>query len=657
MKRLLPRLGIAASAAAVLVALSGPSLRAQDGVASTPRWWFGGYLGGNINMFSGRVDDLSHNFPRLVPPGGYDDGSGFGMTLGAIAEYLPGGLFGGSVMLGYDNRSISFESSSTGAAVTDTAWSHDVSTSLSYLSIEPNVRVNLYEDRLHAFAGPSIGINLGKGFTYASRVSGADTVVEGDLDDVRSLHVGAQLGVGYDIPLELFETRSPIVATPFAQLRFGQAHLSPPEGSQTSFGITTIRLGLAVKLGSTSMGGRDIVEAEGGDFGFDLRVPRHVSASRRVNETFPFRNYIFFEPGSSEIPARYHRIDRSGAGSFREEQLTDQSSLTGGNPTIDRRERRQMLVYYEALNILGDRLRRNEKADIRLIGAANGDAAMGLEMAESIKRYLVNTFDIDAGRIATDGQAMPPNRSGSGGARGEDGALVAAENIRVVVEGPAEIVRPVRIMSMQEEPLGNDIVFTLPSDTMFASWSVELVGDGGEVRTFGPFTGAIGRVASKPLLDGAVEAGYTARVLATTREGRTMRSGTRTIRLERASGTDEQTADRYSILFEFDDSKTVQTYEQFLAETVAPAIPHGAVVVVHGHTDLIGDEDYNAKLSQRRAEETQRMLARELAKSGKHVTFDAYGFGEDERRAPFANERPEHRYYNRTVVIEVVEGE
>jgi len=192
---------------------------------------------------------------------------------------------------------------------------------------------------------------------------------------------------------------------------------------------------------------------------------------------------------------------------------------------------------------------------------------------------------------------------------------------------------------------------------MFASWSVELVGDGDEVRTFGPFTGAIGRVAAKPLLDGRVEAGYTARVLATTREGRTMRSGTRTIRLERASGTDEQTADRYSILFEFDDSKTVQTYEQFLAETVAPAIPHGAVVVVHGHTDLIGDEDYNAKLSQRRAEETQRMLARELAKSGKHVTFDAYGFGEDERRAPFANERPEHRYYNRTVVIEVVEGE
>jgi outer membrane protein OmpA-like peptidoglycan-associated protein len=656
MKRILPRLGAAASAVA-LVALCGTPLHAQESTASRPRWWFGGYLGGNVNMFSGRVDDLSHNHPRLVPPGGYDDGSGFGMTLGAIAEYLPGGLFGGSVMLGYDNRAIRFASDGSDALVSDTAWSHEVWTSLSYLSIEPNLRINILDDRLHAFGGPSIGINLGKGFTYESTLRTADTTVDGDLDDVRSLHVGGQIGVGYDIPVNLFESRSPIVATPFVQLRFGQAHLAPPDGSTASFGITTVRMGAALKFGSVASAGRDIIGPEEGDFGFDLRVPRHVTASRRVNETFPFRNYIFFEEGSSEIPARYRRIDRSSATAFREEQLTDQSSLTGGSPALERRERKQMLVYYEALNIIGDRMRRNQSAQIRLVGAANGNAAQGLEMAENVKRYLVNTFAIDADRITTDGQPMPPNRSGTGGARGEDQTLVAEENVRVVVDGPAEIVKPVRIMSTQEEPLGNDIVVTLPNDTMFASWSVELVDDAGAVHTFGPFTGAIGRVAAKPLLDGSVEAGYTARILATTREGRTMRSGTRDVRLERATGTDEQTADRYSILFEFDESKTVQTYEKFLAETVAPAIPHGAVVVVHGHTDMIGDDDYNAKLSQKRAEETQRILARELDRAGKHVTFDAYGFGEDERRAPYSNERPEHRYYNRTVVIEVVEGE
>jgi outer membrane protein OmpA-like peptidoglycan-associated protein len=653
MKRLLPRLGIAVSAAALVV--TATNVNAQERSTTQPRWWFGGYVGGNINLFNGLIDDLSHNAPRLVPPGGYDEGSGFGMTLGAIAEYLPGGLFGGSVMLGYDNRALAFES--IGSDLADTAsWSHTVSTSLAYLSIEPNVRINILDDRLHAFAGPSIAINLAKGFSYQA-TQPFDTLVEGDLDDVRSLHVGGQIGVGYDIPVDFIASRSPVMATPFAQIRFGQGHLSAPEGSLNDIGITTIRMGVAVKFGNTSAGSRDIVDAGDGEFGYSLRVPRQIAASRRVNETFPFRNYIFFEEGSTEIPSRYRRIDRSMADGFEEEQLTEQSSVTGGSPMADRRERRQMLVYYEALNIIGDRMRRNPDTDIELIGAANGNASAGLEMAESVKRYLVNTFGIDGSRIATNGQPMPPNRSGSGGARGEDAKQVAEENYRVVINGPAEIVRPVKIRSVQEEPLGNDLVFTLPNDTMFASWSVEITGDDGTPRTYGPFTGAIGRIAAKPLLDGSTEAGYTARVLASTREGRTMRGDAKSIRLERSASTEETTADRYSILFEFDDSKTVQTYEKFLAETVAPAVPHGAVVVVHGHTDVVGDDDYNAKLSQRRAEETQRILARELAKVGKHVTFDAYGFGEDERRAPFANERPEHRYYNRTVVIEVVEGE
>src|SRR5688500_12271926 len=206
MMRSLHRLGSAVLAIAAL-ALTSTALYAQELPTTQPRWWFGGYVGGNINLFGGRVDDLSHNHPRLVPPGGYSDGGGFGLTLGGIAEYLPGGMFGGSVMLGYDNRSIGFESTSAG--VSDTAWNNEVSTSLSYLSIEPNFRVNVLNDRLHAFAGPSIGINLSKGFTYTSNLR--DTTVEGDLDDVRSLHVGAQLGVGYDYPLDFLGKRMPVV--------------------------------------------------------------------------------------------------------------------------------------------------------------------------------------------------------------------------------------------------------------------------------------------------------------------------------------------------------------------------------------------------------------------------------------------------------------
>ena len=89
-------------------------------------------------------------------------------------------------------------------------------------------------------------------------------------------------------------------------------------------------------------------------------------------------------------------------------------------------------------------------------------------------------------------------------------------------------------------------------------------------------------------------------------------------------------------------------------EEVAPLIPDGGSVIIHGHTDNIGEEGHNLKLSKDRSEETMNVLQRVLAKAGRKVKFDTYGFGEDERRAPFDNRLPEERFYNRTVIIDIV---
>ena len=53
--------------------------------------------------------------------------------------------------------------------------------------------------------------------------------------------------------------------------------------------------------------------------------------------------------------------------------------------------------------------------------------------------------------------------------------------------------------------------------------------------------------------------------------------------------------------------------------------------------------------------EAQRILKQALANLGKKgVTFEVYGLGADEDFAPFANKLPEERFYNRTVIIDVV---
>jgi len=112
---------------------------------------------------------------------------------------------------------------------------------------------------------------------------------------------------------------------------------------------------------------------------------------------------------------------------------------------------------------------------------------------------------------------------------------------------------------------------------------------------------------------------------------------------------------RYSIVFDFDKAKTIAEYDHFLTTVVAPLIVDGATVTIHGHTDIIGEVVYNQKLSEERAQQTQKIIERAIANSGRdHVKFETTGFGEDAGHSPFDNNLPEERFYNRTVVIDIV---
>jgi hypothetical protein len=51
----------------------------------------------------------------------------------------------------------------------------------------------------------------------------------------------------------------------------------------------------------------------------------------------------------------------------------------------------------------------------------------------------------------------------------------------------------------------------------------------------------------------------------------------------------------------------------------------------------------------------RKIIESALAKAGrKDVTIESYGFGEDETLAPFENNFPEERFYNRTVIIDII---
>ncbi len=647
-----------------LLAINPSNLHAQDSDARSTdwdywsSWWFGLYGAANINLFSGEMHDLGTTaLTNVAANTGFDGGNGIGLGLGGIIEYNNGGLLGGNLMLGYDNKSITFDTENPDNASPTGRRAEDLATRISYFTIEPNLRFNLGSRFLHATIGPSFRVLLSKGFdyTFTDVSTGAASTVKGDLPNLRSFLLGGQAGIGYDIPLRDSRVGTQILLTPFAQFHLSQNLLDVPDGNTNSFSVNSVRAGIQLKFGSAHVppgtGGGELAGAD-----FSVRAPNVVTESRRLNETFPLRNYIFFDAGSTEIPSRYRQI--TNGESFREDQLIKPSAETGGSEAMQVRSRRQMEVYYNAINVFGDRLRRNPSATIKLVGSANGDANTGRVLAEKVRDYLVRTFSIDAKRITVQGTAQPAHRSGSGATQGEDKKMVDAENYRVEIStSPEDLMKPVNITSVQEEPIDNDVVITIPNRDDVAYWNVTVTERGGTPRQYGPYRNTtVARIDSKDLLGTKRDGRYTVQVELTTKDNQTAKGPDREFRLVRSDEGEEAVGQRYSILFEFDDSKTVQTYEQFLGQTVAPAIPNGASVIIHGHTDGVGDPDYNSRLSQRRSEEAQRVLTRELTKQGKTVTFDTYGFGEDERRAPFNNTLPEQRYYNRTVVIEVVPG-
>lgn len=117
----------------------------------------------------------------------------------------------------------------------------------------------------------------------------------------------------------------------------------------------------------------------------------------------------------------------------------------------------------------------------------------------------------------------------------------------------------------------------------------------------------------------------------------------------------EEEGMRYSVIYEFNESKVIPLYVKYLTEIVTPKIPKGATVIIHGHTDVIGEEAYNLNLSLERANDVRRILESALSNAGRSdVKFEVQGFGENLEMAEFDNKFPEGRFYNRNVVIDII---
>lgn len=626
-----------------------PKLNIQE----QPVWWFGASGAANFNNYRGTTQMINNN---LTVPTAFHKGHGIKPYISLLAEYRPNKVWGGMLNVAFDNRGGKFN-----RVKAPCNCAADLSTNVSYLTVEPSLRLAPFASSFYLFAGPSLSLNMSKGFTYAQE---KQTTVKGDWSDIRSTVFSAQAGAGIDILVSARNSESQMSISPFVSFLTDFGH--NPRKTE-SWSVYSIRTGIAFKFGrikkTNPLSSADpapvpvVLEKQ---VEFSVRAPKEIPLERQVKETFPLRNSVFFDKGSTEIPKRYIHLTNAQALDFKETQLQQDQP----NNLAKGRSSRQLEVYYNILNIIGDRMRSNAFSNIVLTGSSDKNPTEGRILAENIKQYLVKNFGISSSRFTTVGRDKPliPSEQRGGtkelallreGDHRVDITSISPELLLEVGGNASTTLKPVEIIAIEKDPLDSYVIFNvMGANDLLKSWSVEVADEHGNIQHYGPFTQDQAAIPGKTILGDTKKGNYTITMVGETKTGITVKKVTTVSFIE--ANDPKQQGLRYSILFDFDKSKTIASYEKFLREVITPLIPENGKVIIHGHTDIIGEEKYNQALSHDRALGTQQILEKELAATGKkNVSFESYGFGEAADTAPFQNNLPEERFYNRTVIIDI----
>jgi len=210
-------------------------------------------------------------------------------------------------------------------------------------------------------------------------------------------------------------------------------------------------------------------------------------------------------------------------------------------------------------------------------------------------------------------------------------------------------------MSLLWLPLDSYVTFNAgAAEDPFTSWSLEIKDEEGKVQNFGPYTQQKVSIPGKSMLGTRPKGDYKVTMVGQTKDGKTVKKET-AVHMVLWTPAENEEGMRFSVIFEFNESKSTTIYSKYLTDIVTPKIPKGGTVIIHGHTDIIGDEANNLKLSLARANDVRSILESSLSKAGRtDIKFEVHGFGEDQNLSPFENQFPEERFYNRTVVIDII---
>ena len=231
--------------ASLLTGIAG-SLKAQEVQFTRPSWYFGVAGGANFNFYDGTTQQLNSG---LTGPAIFHKGNGAGLYVAPLIEFhRPDTRLGFMIQAGFDSREGKFKQ-----VLTPCNCPADLNTDLSYITVEPSLRFAPFRSDFYLFAGPRFAFNRAKSFTYKQGINPAIPTqvagpeVKGDFDNMNEHLISMQIGAGYDIQLSSQKKKTQLVLSPFVSF---QPYFGQDPRTVESWNITTVRAGIALKLGS-----------------------------------------------------------------------------------------------------------------------------------------------------------------------------------------------------------------------------------------------------------------------------------------------------------------------------------------------------------------------------------------------------------------------
>jgi len=363
-------------------------------------------------------------------------------------------------------------------------------------------------------------------------------------------------------------------------------------------------------------------------------------------DSSPFLNYIYFAEGTSDIPAGYKLFsNQADTRTFDERNLKD-----------------TMQKHHHILNILGQRLVKDPEARIRIVGCNSnrgverGKIDLSRSRGEAVKAYLRYIWGIDSARMDVEARNLPEVASAANLSEGR------AENQRVEIYSDSPMLLDV-IKSTYAQAICNAeeirISPQIQSGYGIDKWSLILTGDGkslGSLEGQGDLEPAyslmikdidLGQISSSKAVTADIEVSdLKGQSLKVTAEA-AVKFIKREERLAQKKGY--RVLEKYAlILFDFNRSD-IQAHNKEIVDRIVDRIKEipTAKVSIIGHTDSIGNQDYNVALSIKRARAAYDQILAGGIPKGENLTYAGTG----PLNPLFDNELPEGRALNRTVTV------